>query len=87
MVRRMKHKSVPQTKPIQQEFPFHLVKVDPELQPEVAQHTPAQRRELAFIFLKYAHQLLVTAEVLERHAEPWQRRALPRVPPRVLARN
>jgi len=85
----MKHKSVPKTNIINQihqayfeiqlDFPFHLVRVDAEIQKEVAHLTPPERRHLADNFRRFAHQLEITASVLEKHSSPSQRRRLPRV--------
>lgn len=83
----MKTTTVPHTKAIQHEFPFHLVKLDPDLQAEVAHCTPEERRRLAVVYRKYAHQLEISASVLEKHSSPWRRRALPRFCPRRLPWN
>jgi len=75
----MTNKSVPQTKPTQQEFDFNRVRLEPDLQMQVATYTPAQRRATAKVFIRWAHQLEISARVLESQRVPWKRRSLPRI--------
>jgi hypothetical protein len=78
---RMKKKSVPQTKQIQQEFHFNYerVRVEPSLQPLVKEMPPHKRRAMACVYRRWAHQLDKTADVLEAQLPPWKRRRLPRI--------
>jgi hypothetical protein len=72
---------------MQTEFPFHLVKLAPDLQDLAATLTPSERRDLANMFGDWSHQLTVSANVLEMHASPWRRRSLPRIDPQKLPLN
>jgi len=89
----MNNKSVPHksavsgSKPIQQEFNFHAVQLEPELQMEAATFTPHQRRMLASVYERWAHQLRVTAKVLEKDLAPRPRGEVMWLPAKKLARN
>lgn len=72
-------KKVPQTNTDQTEFNFDAVRLEPELQRQAAQLDPRQRIELAIVYRRYAHQLEVSARVLERQRVPWRRRRVPRL--------
>ena len=78
---RMKKGSSPSNKnnPDQFEFNFNVVKLEPELQIEAATFTPCQRLALAVKFERWAHELRVSARVLEKQRVPWRRRSLPRI--------
>lgn len=82
----MKRK-VPQTDPHQSEFNFDAVRLEPDLQLQVAVMRPDERRELAATFLRWHHQLLVSALVLEKQRAPWKRRSLPKLSRQLLSWN
>jgi hypothetical protein len=90
----MNQKSVPQTAPepghmYQQEFNFNLVKLEPELQAIAGAMKPGERRALAKVYLRWSHELEVSANVIEHHAlsKPWRRRRVPRIAPSRLVLN
>lgn len=77
---RMQNQPVPQTnKHTQTEFNFKAVKLEPELQLLAATLEPLERIELAVIYRRYAHQLEISARVLERQRGPWRRRRVPKL--------
>ena len=83
-------KSVPQTKqpkPIQQEFPFQTIQLEPELQAMAGSLGPDERLRLADDFERWAHELRVTAQALKTQAVPWKRKHLPRIDPARRAAN
>jgi hypothetical protein len=80
-------KSVPQTNHTQTEFDFDAVKLEPELQMEAATFTPHQRRVLACVYERWAHQLRVSAKVLEARRRSSPRGTWKPLPRRKLAWN
>ncbi len=72
-------KKVPQTDTNQTEFNFNAVRLEPELQIQAATLDPRQRVELAIVYRRYAHQLEISARVLERQRVPWRRRQVPKL--------
>lgn len=72
---------------LQTEFPFHLVKLAPDLQEIAATLTPSERRDLANMFGSWSHQLTVSANFLDAHVSPWQRHAVPKIDPQKLPLN
>ncbi len=78
---------VPQTDSKQLEFRFDLVKLEPRLQLTAATLTPTQRRVLACVYERWAHQLRVSAKVLEKYQQPPRRNSLKPLPQRLLSRN
>lgn len=79
--------SVPQTTHTQAEFDFNAVKLEPELQMEAATFTPHQRRVLACVYERWAHQLRVSAKVLEKRRQSLPRASLKPLPRRKIAWN
>ena len=83
-------KSVPQTKkhkPIQQEFPFSTILLEPELQEMAGSLGADERLRLADDFERWAHELRVTAQAIKTQAVPWKRKNLPRTTPEQRALN
>lgn len=65
-----------------------IVKCEPELEEEAALLNPYQRREMARMFERWAHQLRVSAAVLESDDKrPPRRVSLPWIPRRKAALN
>jgi len=67
--------------------PRPRVRLEPELEREVALFNPAQRVELARKFERWARQLRVSAFILRRAAEPRRPAVLKVLPLRKLALN
>jgi hypothetical protein len=80
-------KQVPQTDQKQFEFDFHAVRLEPELQMQAATYTPHQRRVLACVYERWAHQLRVSARLLEKHRLKPRRDPLRPLPARLLVKN
>jgi hypothetical protein len=73
----------------QMQFNFSLVKLEPDLDAIAGMLKPKERRALAKVYLRWSHELEVSANVIEHHAlsKPWKRRRVPRIEPSRLALN
>lgn len=87
MVPQTDKQKAPNGQHIQQEFNFDAIRLEPDLQIEVCTMPPEERRALAVRFIRWAHQLEVSANVLERQSVPWKRRSLPRISPCAIRLN
>lgn len=63
------------------------VRLEPVLEEKVATFSPSKRRALAIVYERWAHQLRLSARILEIDAKPSQRRRLKGLPHRKLLLN
>lgn len=67
--------------------PRPLVTLEPDLELQVITLSPGQRRALAKLYLRWSHQLLVSAQILEQASKQPVRRQLRFVSPQKAALN
>jgi hypothetical protein len=64
-----------------------LVILEPTLELQACVLSPAERRSLARVYARWAHQLRVSAAILEAHAAPKPKRKLGQFPTLLLPLN